>query len=218
MTDPPTACPVCTSATIEPFLTLAGRAYWCCNRCEARFLAPQHFLARDAEHAYYRLHQNEPGDLRYRQFLSKLAQPLLARLPPACNGLDYGCGPGPALAEILREAGHRVALYDPLFAPDRAPLSDSFDFVTCTETAEHFHAPHAEFTRLRALLRPGGWLAVMTCFQTDDARFADWHYRKDPTHVVFYREATFHYLAGIWGWACHIPIKDVALLQRPHAP
>ena len=39
------------------------------------------------------------------------------------------------------------------------------------------------------LVRPGGWLAVMTCFQTDDARFAGWHYRKDPTHVVFYREA-----------------------------
>ncbi len=83
--------------------------------------------------------------------------------------------------------------------------------------AEHFHHPHAEFTRLRALLRPGGWLAVMTCFQTDDARFAQWHYRKDPTHVVFYREATFHHLARLWGWECVVPVKDVVLMQRPPA-
>ena len=34
------------------------------------------------------------------------------------EGCWAGCGPGPALAEMLREAGHTVATYDPLFAPD----------------------------------------------------------------------------------------------------
>ena len=49
----------------------------------------------------------------------------------------------------------------------------------------------------------------MTCFQTDDKRFADWHYRKDPTHVVFYRETTFRTIARQRGWTCQIPVKDV---------
>ncbi|WP_333827872.1 class I SAM-dependent methyltransferase [Pararhodobacter sp.] len=210
-------CPVCAEPRAEAFARIGGRDYWRCPDCEARFLAPAlRPTARD-EHAHYLHHENAPDDLRYRRFLSRLTEPLLERLTPAAEGLDYGCGPGPALAAMLREAGHAVALYDPFFAPDPAPLRATYDFITCTEVAEHFHHPHAEFTRLRALLRPGGWLAVMTCFQTDDARFAQWHYRKDPTHVVFYREATFHHLARLWGWECVVPVKDVVLMQRPPA-
>ncbi|MBS0543647.1 MAG: methyltransferase domain-containing protein, partial [Proteobacteria bacterium] len=80
---------------------------------------------------------------------------------------------------------------------------------------EHFHHPAEEFARLDALLRPGGWLGIMTCFQTDDARFARWHYRRDPTHVVFYREATFRVIARRHGWVCEIPAKDVVLMCKP---
>ncbi|WP_347259047.1 class I SAM-dependent methyltransferase [Methylocaldum sp.] len=92
-----------------------------------------------------------------------------------------------------------------------------YDFVTCTEVAEYFHQPSREFRRLDALLRPGGWLALMTCFQSDDTRFADWHYRRDPTHVVFYREATLRRLAGRHGWHCEIPCPNVALMRKESA-
>lgn len=208
-------CPVCGGADVAPLLSAGGRDYWRCATCAARFLSPGQRPTADAEHAHYLLHENDPDDPRYRRFLSKLAQPLLARLAPGAHGLDYGCGPGPALAAMLREAGHVVALHDPFFAPDPAALRTTYDFVTCTETAEHFHDPRAEFARLRGLVRPGGWLGVMTCFQTEDARFATWHYRMDPTHVVFYRAATFRHLARAWGWRCEIPVKDVVLMQRP---
>lgn len=207
-------CPVCR----EParfFLTLDSMDYWACDRCGARFLDPEQHPSRQDELATYLQHQNDPSDPRYRRFLAKLADPLLSRLAKGAAGLDYGCGPGPALAAILREAGHPVALYDPFFAPDTAALERRYDFVTCTETAEHFHRPAEEFARLMALVRPGGWLAVMTCFQTDDVRFAGWHYRKDPTHVVFYREETFRHLAHRNGWECEVPCKDVAILRRP---
>ncbi len=207
-------CPVC-AAGAEPFIDLDARRYFRCPVCAARFLDPAQHPTRDDEHAHYLHHQNEVDDPGYRRFLSKLADPLLAWLAPGSRGLDFGCGPGPALAAMLHEAGHAVATYDPFFAPDRAPLDATYDFVTCTETAEHFHRPTAEFARLRALVRPGGLLAVMTCFQTDDARFANWHYRKDPTHVIFYREQTFRFLAARWGWSCAVPCKDVVLMQRP---
>lgn len=116
---------------------------------------------------------------------------------------------------MLREAGHDIALYGPFFALDPAPLQETYDFVTCTEAAEHFHRPAQEFERLRRSARPGGWLAIMTCFQTEDARLEAWPYRKHPTHVVFYREETFRYLAACWDWTCDVSTKDVVLMCRP---
>lgn len=206
-------CPVCTSPATH-FLQAEGRDYFWCWACQARFLDPAWYPSPGAEHSTYLLHENDPHDPRYRRFLSKLADPLMARLARMSQGLDYGCGPGPALAQMLREAGHDVALFDPFFVPDPAPLNNTYDFITCTEAAEHFHHPAKEFGRLRKLVRPGGWLAIMTRFQTDDAGFANWHYRKDPTHVVFYSEDTFRYVANLWGWTCEFPVKDVALMQH----
>lgn len=209
----PDPCPVCRAPEPREFQCIDGRRYRRCDACEASFLNPRHRLPAAAEHAHYRTHRNDPNDPAYRRFLARLAGPLLERVDPASHGLDYGCGPGPALAAMLREAGHHVALYDPFFHHDPVALQRTYDFVTCTEVAEHFHRPADEFDRLGRLLRPGGRLAAMTCFQTDDARFAGWHYRRDPTHVVFYREATFRVIARQRGWTCEIPAKDVAILQ-----
>ncbi len=207
-------CPVCESPDGRPFQVVGDRAYGRCDRCEATFLFPEQRPSIEAERAEYALHQNGEGDAGYRTFLARVATPLLQRLPPGCHGLDYGCGPGPVLAGMLREAGHTVALYDPLFHPDSAALDTTYDFITCTEVAEHFHDPAAEFRRLDALLRPGGWLALMTRFQTDDARFANWHYRRDPTHVVFYREATLRWLARHHGWRAEVPCANVVLMHK----
>ena len=211
----PARCPVCRAASPAAFGTFDGRGYWRCDTCGARGLDPQHYPDAATERAEYDRHDNRVDDPGYRRFLDKLASPLKTRLAPRSRGLDYGCGPGPALAAMLREAGHEMALFDPVYAPDPAPLGATYDFITCTEVAEHFHNPVAEFDRLGALLRPGGVLAVMTCFVTDDARFGGWHYRKDPTHVVFYRAGTFEHLAAARGWSCAIPRKDVALLTVP---
>lgn len=207
-------CPVCEASAARLFLRVDTRDYWRCRACQSTFLDPAQLPDPDAERAQYQLHHNKPGDEGYRRFLGRLATPLLERLPPVRHSLDYGCGPGPALAAMLREAGHLVALYDPFFFDDLTVLTESYDFITCTEVAEHFHRPAEEFRRLNSLLRPGGLLAVMTSFQTDDARFVNWHYRRDPTHVVFYREATFHHLAGQYGWTCEIPGQHVVLLRK----
>jgi hypothetical protein len=171
--------------------------YWRCQHCEATFVDPSQLPDRTLEHDQYRLHRNDASDADYRKFLARLALPLLERLPAGSSGLDYGCGPGPALAAMLTEAGHRIAVYDPLFFDDPKVLDEHYDFITCTEVVEHFHHPFDEFIRLDRLLKPGGWLAVMTMFQTDDAAFAHWHYRRDPTHVVFYRETTFRTVARL---------------------
>lgn len=180
----------------------------------ATFLDPAQLPDAAAERTEYALHRNDPDDPRYRAFLAGLAEPLLQRLPPRQYGLDYGCGPGPALAAMLGEAGHHVALYDPFFQPDIGVFDHRYDFITCTEVWEHFHRPAAEFRRLHSLLEPGGWLGVMTRLQTEDRRFVNWHYRRDPTHVVFYRVATLHDIARRFGWACEILAPNAALFRR----
>jgi 2-polyprenyl-3-methyl-5-hydroxy-6-metoxy-1,4-benzoquinol methylase len=211
----PPACPVCRAPDPAPFGLFDGLGYWRCDQCQARGLNPAHYRDAATERAEYDKHQNDIHDPGYRAFLDRLAAPLRTRLTPTARGLDYGCGPGPALAHMLREAGHDMATYDPFYAADATVLDAQYDFITCTETAEHFHAPADEFDRLGAMLRPGGWLALMTTFQTEDARFASWHYRMDPTHVVFYRAATLTHIAASRGWSCETPRKDVALMQVP---
>ena len=135
-------------------------------------------------------------------------------LAPASSGLDYGCGPGPALGRMFTEEGHSVSLFDPIYDNERSVLERRYDFVTCTEAAEHFHRPHEEFSRLNRLLRPGGHLGIMTRFQTDDDRFGNWHYRRDPTHVVFYREDTMRWIARRWGWSVDLKPPSVAIFRK----
>lgn len=167
-----------------------------------------------AELSEYLLHRNDPHDVRYRRFLEPLTTSLLQRLSPASRGLDYGCGPGPAVAAMMREAGHEVALYDPFFHRDPAVLDEQYDFIACAEVIEHFHRPAEEFAKLDAMLEPGGVLGVMTRFLTDSTTFAQWHYRRDPTHVVFYREQTLRQIAERFGWKCDIPCSNVALMSK----
>ena len=207
-------CSVCGSPQTRPFLEIDAQRYVRCDLCAATLLHPDCFLSASDERAHYDTHENDPTDSRYRTFLSRLADPLLARLPSAQNGLDYGCGPGPALAQMLREAGHTMATYDPFYDRNAHALSTTYDFITCTETVEHFHRPNQEFRRFDGLLRPGGVVAIMTMFQTDDDRFAAWYYRKDPTHVVFYRTQTMQVIAREFGWSCEFPAPNVTFFVK----
>ena len=211
-------CPLCGSASVHPFLTLRGRAYRACDRCGLIHLARAHRLTAEAERAEYGTHRNSPDDPRYRAFLSRLATPLVERLPPGAEGLDFGSGPGPALHVMLEEQGFPTVIYDPFFASDRSLLRRRFDFVTCTETAEHFFEPGAEFERLNRLLKPGGWLGVMTEPYTGDPPFEQWRYAREPTHVSFYRPATMQWLAAHHGWTLECPRRDVFLFRKSPEP
>lgn len=211
----PAACLLCRGAAITPFLDDDPKRYWRCADCLLTFLDPAARLSPEAEHRHYLSHENNVDDPDYRKFLSRLTEPLMDCLPPGSKGLDYGCGPGPALAHMLRDAGHEVALYDPFFYADKAALAATYDFVTCTEVAEHFFDPAGEFARFDRLLGPGGWLGLMTSFQIDDDNFALWYYRQDPTHVVFYKRETLAFVAGRLGWQFDCPTNDVVLMRKP---
>jgi SAM-dependent methyltransferase len=216
--DMPERCPACETESVRFFMRAGVHDYWRCDTCEVTFLEPSQRPSRELERATYDLHRNGHADAGYRAFLQQAADPLLPLLPPSSRGLDFGCGPTPLLASLLREAGHEVAVYDPMYFDDTAVLARRYHFITCTEVVEHLHHPAEVFRTLHGLLEPGGWLAIMTSFQTDDSRFEHWGYRRDPTHVVFYREASFHHLARRLGAACVVPRRNVALIRKACSP
>lgn len=211
---PPAPCPLCAAAG-RTYLADAGRTYLRCERCALIYLHPAHRPTPLAEVLRYQEHENDAADAGYLAFLRRLAEPVAARLAPGARGLDFGCGPVPALGALLTAAGHPTASYDPLFRPHEALLAERYDFVTCCEVVEHLHAPDAVLTRLAGLLRPGGLLGVMTRFPGHDAPFDRWWYRRDPTHVCFFGEETMRWIADERGWALEIPRPHVALFRVP---
>jgi SAM-dependent methyltransferase len=194
---------------------LRERLYLECSACGLIHLSREQRLDADDERAHYETHENDPTDPGYRAFLSRLVDPLVERLPPNCSGLDYGSGPGPTLSVMLEERGFRTAVYDPFFSPEREPLQRTYDFITCSETAEHFFDPSAEFDRLDKLLRPGGWLGVMTDILVDGGVFERWHYWREPVHVSFYRPRTMEWIARKYSWSLEKPHRNVAMFHKP---
>lgn len=207
------ACPLCGGAA-GTFLDEPGREYRRCGTCALTFLSAAGHLDPGRERERYERHRNGPGDPGYRAFLEKVLGPLSAALPPGAEGLDYGCGPGPAASAILGERGFRTADYDPFFFPDAALLERAYDFLVCTEVFEHLRRPAADLARLDGLLKPGGVLGVMTGVLEDDAAFADWWYRRDPTHISFYRPETLAWVAARFGWSLERVGRDAALFRK----
>jgi hypothetical protein len=215
MTDE-THCPLCAAAEISEYFKDRRRSYAHCSTCSLVFVPPKEYVTREAERAEYNLHQNDTDDPGYQAFLSRLMDPLVERLPPGARGLDFGCGPGPALAHMLRAAGFEVALYDSFFFPDEAVLEVSYEFICATEVVEHLHRPGEELERLWSLLPKGGWLAIMTKLVRNRAAFTSWHYKNDPTHVCFFSQDTWRWWAQRHGASLEIIGADVVLMRRKH--
>ncbi len=213
--DIPARCPLCSRRQPIPFHRDRQREYFRCRICRLVFVPPGYHLDREAEKAEYDRHQNPTDDPGYRRFLSRLFLPLQARLAPGSRGLDFGAGPGPALAVMLRAAGHDVAIYDPFYAPDQAVLNARYDFITASEVVEHLRRPGPDLDRLYRLLTPGGLLGIMTKRVIDRERFTRWHYIRDPTHVCFFSRSTFAWLAARWGARLDICDRDVIIIAKP---
>lgn len=214
-------CPLCDSPQAELFYRDGHRDrrrdYLRCGRCLLVYVPPRYYLSAAAERAEYDRHQNQVDDPGYRGFLSRLYQPMSARLPAAAQGLEFGCGPGPALAQMWREGGFQVTLYDVFYAPEAAALQRQYDFISATEVVEHLHRPGAVLQQLWTLLRPAGVLGIMTKLVLDQAAFANWHYRNDPTHVCFFSRGTWQWWAQQRGAELELVGADVILLAKPSA-
>ena len=118
-------CPVCKGPDIELFDQIDQKDYFRCNNCCVIYLDSESYLPFEDEKERYAQHNNDIYDSEYRTFLSRLYNPIVQKLPAGAMGLDYGCGPGPALVHMFREAGFVMDLYDPFFFPEKSLRTSS---------------------------------------------------------------------------------------------
>ena len=209
------SCPLCGSSVTRFFHCDNRREYERCQNCWLVFVPPSFHLDAEQEKAQYDLHENNPYDPDYRQFLGRLFNPLSAVLKKGDRGLDFGSGPGPTLSVMLSEAGFDMSIYDVFYAPDATTLDQSYHFITATEVVEHLSQPGQVFDQLWKMLEPGGWLGLMTKLVQDEDAFAGWHYKNDPTHIAFFSKATFLWLGRRWSIEPQFIGADVVLFSKP---
>ena len=209
-------CPLCDDTQVNHFFEDQRRSYMRCGVCSLVFVPKIFHLSKFDEKREYDLHQNSVQDEGYRRFLGRVSEPLLLRLSEVSKGLDFGCGPGPTLSQMIEAAGHHMDIYDPYYSPDRSFKTKRYDFITATEVLEHLVEPGSELNQLWSLLNSSGWLAIMTKRVMSLEAFANWHYKNDPTHISFFSESTFDFLAEKWDTKAEFIGNDVVLFQKPY--
>ncbi len=211
-------CPLCLSEDTK--LMYKGskasqfRDFLHCGECDLVFVPRHQHLDEKGQKERYLQHNNDVNDPAYREFLGRMYYELRPYLDAGGRGLDYGCGPGPALQQMMIEDGFDAQVYDIYFFPDNAALASIYDFITCTETVEHFEDPRSELDKIDRLLREGGWLGVMTGMLENWVDFPSWYYHRDPTHVNFFSQTTMRWIAKHFRWDVRFPKQNVSLFRK----
>lgn len=171
-----------------------NREYILCDNCKLVNVHPEYFLNEQEEKERYLEHQNGIHHKGYVDFLNRAIDPALDYLNSGMIGLDYGCGYAPTISKLLRRRGIRCENYDPIFF--KKTLTKKYDFIFSTEAFEHFFHPMKEMEKLMDLLKPGGYLIIMSERWTEEEKFNSWYYTTDPTHVAFYHNETFDFICN----------------------
>jgi len=207
-------CPLCYSASTRPILSLEQEIYYRCSNCKLVFLPRRFHISAEEEKQRYDLHENDPADPNYRQFLDQMCEPMLKFLSNGDRGLDFGSGPGPTLNLMFEEHGHPMEIYDVFYDDNPDVFDNRYDFITATEVAEHLGEPGNVLQKLWNCLKSGGYLGIMTKRLPDLSDFEDWHYRKDDTHVTFYDEETFRWMANNWNGKIVYMEERVVIIKK----
>ncbi len=209
-------CGLCESAVSSVFFRDEKRQwdYFQCKNCELVFRDPETYLSHEDEKQRYLTHDNNIENQGYVKFLTPVVKTLVTHLKPGSQGLDFGSGPGPILDKLFAEENIDVKNYDPYFDYHPFLLDEQYDFITCTETFEHFTIPFKEMVTMTACLKPSGYLLLMTEMYKDSEQFAQWGYRMDPTHICFLNPTGLRWLAEKWGYEILSSVGRIFLLQK----
>jgi hypothetical protein len=194
-------CLICGNLVTEFTQLKNSKIYWHCNHCFFTKLDPSFHLDSIKEKARYDKHQNSINDRGYVETLEKFIDYSITPFEKSItNILDYGSGPEPVLAELLKRQGYATQIYDPFYASNQFN-NESFDLITSTEVFEHFYDPKKEFKKILSLLKSNGLVAIMTRFCPTIEEFKSWFYKDDPTHVSFFTIKTFEHLSKELGFS-----------------
>jgi len=214
-------CKICDSPTQDLPDPQFSIDYHQCLSCEYIFMDESALISDDEAKEVYLLHENTPDNEGYVQmFKDFIRESIALHSINIKTALDFGCGPGPVLASLLREQGIQTETFDTFFADNPEALSKHYDLITATEVLEHLVRPMDELKKLSGMLNPDGILAVMTLFHPNDSKtFTDWWYRRDSTHVGFFTPKTLQKMATLLGFdLIDHDQKRIAVFQKPSVP
>ena len=208
-------CKICNTSVTSILDERNGWEFFHCKECEFIFKNPNNYVNSDKELSQYQNHNNTIESRGYvemfEKFMSATFEPYLDDIT---NVLEFGSGPGPVLAELLRRKNLNVDIYDKYFSPKEVYEGKEYDMITSTEVLEHIDAPREIFNFFAKHLKKGGYLSIMTQFhKNEEEDFKKWWYKNDPTHICFFRPHTFEILAKMSGFEVvkHDGVKSVLL-------
>ena len=207
-------CQLCGSSETTFFFEDKFRPYRRCTVCFLIYVPSEFHVSAESEKARYEEHNNDADDAGYRNFLERITEPIKSRFAEGCRGLDFGCGPTPLLAAILKHDGYEMNVFDPFYAPNQSVLETKYDFIVTTEVVEHLSNPLSEFERLFSLIRDDGMLAVMTRPYNETVYFRGWHYKNDATHISFFSVETFEWMSKHLGEGFRQFDSDIFVFDR----
>ncbi len=190
-------CKICKNKTEKIVDTELKKTFWHCLNCKFIFLDDEFFIDNLNEKKQYDQHNNSLENLGYVDMFEKFLDFCIDSKKLNC-ALDFGSGPTPVLATLLKQRVTKVDYYDKFYQPKKIYENRKYDLITSTEVFEHLQNPKKELELLASCLKKGGKICIMTLFHNNSSqKFLKWWYRRDPTHICFYTPKTFEVLADM---------------------
>jgi len=193
-------CKVCGSDTISYIHPKFHTLYHECQECEFIFKDEKHYISKKEELKKYDEHHNSLDNIGYVNYLTDFIETAVVPFIKKGEALDFGSGPSPVLAHILKNNyKFDVDIFDLYYAIDKVYVNKSYDLITSTEVIEHLNNPLETFELFNKHLKPNGILSIMTLFHPKNRDlFFDWHYIRDDTHVSFFTTKTLRVIAKMY--------------------
>jgi len=191
--------------------------YYRCSSCGFLYLDDEFIIGKESEKSQYDMHKNSFDSLGYvKMFEDFIEKAILPYEKNIATALEFGCGSGPVLAELLSRKGMTVDKYDLYFYPKKVYEGKKYDLITSTEVFEHLKNPIEILEMLVEHTSNNGYIVLMTKFPPkDDKEFLAWWYRRDPTHISFFTPKSFEIMAEKVGIKVVKTIdKDIVVFQK----
>lgn len=208
-------CKICSTITKEIEDIELKKTFRHCLHCELIFLDKNFYVTTENEKNQYDQHNNSLENEGYVKMFNDYLDFTLEGLHVK-TALDFGSGPTPVLAELLKRRDLHVDYFDKFYQPQKVYEDKSYDLITSTEVFEHLENPKDILSILTKHLNPHGIISLMTLFHTNKQEdFLKWWYRRDPTHITFFTPKSIEFMASECGLkVLKTDNKRIIILQK----
>ncbi len=196
-----------------------SRTFYRCGNCSLIF-TDEIAQAPDQE-KHYKAQWGNQQDEFWKGQAEAILQ-IIRRYHEPRHVLDFGAGSG-ALTDELRRRGVDCTPLEPMVHGFLKAQSypHKFDAIIGVEVIEHLPNLWEELREMEKVLAPAG-IMLFTTLLTEAfvnapdaaARFKEWWYKDDPTHVTFFGYRSLEVLGDIAGYDVDVILDKVIVFTR----